>query len=255
MPPTCSPRPASRWSSWPGKYHCLPVAIVLNLPERLCQERNRARADRDFGPHVVRQQRSQLRRSLRGLGREGFRHVFVLESAEEVEAATVERVPLWNDRRHEHGPFDIIGDVHGCCDELEELLEQLGLSSDSARRRSIPVWGEPAYAHPEGRKAVFVGDLVDRGPRVLDTVRLVRNMVVARLGPVRARQPRHEAAARSSAARTCRSRTAWPSRWPRSTPCPTKCGSRSARSWPSSSTAWSATTSSTTASWSSPTPG
>ncbi len=50
------------------KFHCLPVAIVLNLPERLCQERNRLRDERNFGPHVVRQQQSQLRRSLRGLG-------------------------------------------------------------------------------------------------------------------------------------------------------------------------------------------
>src|SRR5439155_5512486 len=107
------------------KYHCLPVAIVLNLPERLCQERNQLREERDFGPHVVRQQHSQLRRSLRGLGREGFRHVFVLTRPEEVEAATVERVPLYNDKRHEHGPFDIIGDVHGCCDELEALFQQL----------------------------------------------------------------------------------------------------------------------------------
>src|SRR5438876_11940018 len=74
------------------KYHCLPVAIVLNLPERLCQERNCFRKERDFGPHVVRQQHSQLRRSIRCLGREGFRHVFVLESSEQVEAATVERV-------------------------------------------------------------------------------------------------------------------------------------------------------------------
>ena len=62
---------------------------------------------------VVRQQQSQLRRSLRGLGKEGFRHIFVLNSAEEVEAAAVERVPLYNDKRHEHGPFDIIGDIHG----------------------------------------------------------------------------------------------------------------------------------------------
>src|SRR3984893_11863002 len=100
------------------QYHCLPVAIVLNLPERLCQDRNRSRMERNFGPHVVRQQNSQLRRSLRGLGREGFRHVFVLESPEEEEAARVERVPLWNDKRQEHGPFEIIGDVHGCRDQL-----------------------------------------------------------------------------------------------------------------------------------------
>src|SRR5437588_6836110 len=99
------------------KYHCLPVAIVLNMPEKVCQERNRLRDERDFGPHVVRQQHSQLRRSLRGLAKEGFRHLFVLESPEEVEAAAVERVPLYNDKRHEHGPFDVIGHVHGCCNE------------------------------------------------------------------------------------------------------------------------------------------
>src|ERR1700726_4839974 len=45
------------------QYHCLPVAIVLNLPEKLCQERNRSREERSFGPHVVRQQVSQLSRS------------------------------------------------------------------------------------------------------------------------------------------------------------------------------------------------
>src|SRR5688572_29901359 len=158
------------------KYHCLPVAIVLNLPERLCQDRNRSRDERSFGPHVVRQQHSQLRRSLRELAREGLRHVFVLESPEEVEAATVERVPLWNDKRQEHGPFDIIGDVHGCCDELESLLQQLGYRAKTVDGDS-PTWGSRAYAHPDCRKAVFVGDLVDRGPRVVDTLRLVRNMI------------------------------------------------------------------------------
>ncbi|MFX4427923.1 metallophosphoesterase, partial [Acinetobacter baumannii] len=40
-----------------------------------------------------------------------------------------------------------------------------------------PLWGDRLYTHPAGRKAVFVGDLVDRGPRSLDSVRLVRNMV------------------------------------------------------------------------------
>lgn len=157
------------------KYHCLPVAVVLNLPEEVCHERNRSRSDRSFGPHVIRNQRSQLRRSLRGLQREGFRHVFVLETPEAVEAAVVERVPLWNDKTSEHGPFDIIGDVHGCCDELEALLQQLGYGATSLEGEAT-VWGNRAYAHPEGRKAVFVGDLVDRGPRILDTVRLVRNM-------------------------------------------------------------------------------
>lgn len=102
------------WVQLARKYHCLPVAIVLNTPEKICQERNRNRADRSFGSHVVRQQRSQLRQYLKRLKREGFRHVFVMDSVEEIDAATVERVPLWNDKRDEHGPFDIIGDIHGC---------------------------------------------------------------------------------------------------------------------------------------------
>ncbi len=160
------------------EFHCLPVAIVFNLPEKVCQERNRERSDRDFGPHVIRGQRSNLRRGLKRLRREGFRHVTVFETPEEVDAAAIERVPLWNDKRDEHGPFDIIGDVHGCCDELEELLAELGYEAKDADDDN-PAWGRRFYAHPDGRKAVFLGDVVDRGPRILDTVRLVRNMIAA----------------------------------------------------------------------------
>jgi protein phosphatase len=161
------------------QYHCLPVAIVLNMPEKVCHERNRLRDERAFGPHVVRQQHTQLRRSLRGLAKEGFRHIFVLESPEEAEAATIERVPLYNDKRHEHGPFDIIGDVHGCCEELQVLLRELGYEITAVVPDGPALASGPVYSHPQGRKAVFVGDLVDRGPRVLDTVRLVRNMVTS----------------------------------------------------------------------------
>jgi polynucleotide kinase-phosphatase len=151
------------------EYHVLPVAIVIDLPERVCHERNRSRPDRDFGPHVIRNQRSQLHRSLRGLGREGFRHVHVLKSQEEVDAAVIERQPLWNNRKRETGPFDIIGDVHGCCDELEQLLQQLGYERND---------GAP-WTHPGGRKAIFVGDLVDRGPRIVDALKTVMAMSAA----------------------------------------------------------------------------
>jgi protein phosphatase len=159
------------------QYHCLPVALVLDLPEKVCQERNRLRPDRAFGPHVIRNQTSQLRRSLRGLRKEGFRHIFIMETPEQVDAANVERVPLWNDRREDHGPFDVIGDLHGCCDELEELLSRLGYT-ETRLEADDPAWGARSFAHPDGRKAIFLGDLVDRGPRILDTVRIVRNMVV-----------------------------------------------------------------------------
>ncbi|MBN1347229.1 MAG: polynucleotide kinase-phosphatase [Phycisphaerae bacterium] len=160
------------------EFHCLPVAIVFNLPEKVCQQRNRERPDRDFGPHVIRQQRSALRRGLRGLKREGFRHIHVFETPEDVDTATLERLPLWPDKRDDHGPFDVIGDVHGCCDEMETLLRLLGYVT-APMPDGDDVWGQTLYAHPEGRKAVFLGDLVDRGPRIVDTLRLVRNMVTA----------------------------------------------------------------------------
>ncbi len=163
------------------QYHCIPVAIVLNLPEKICHDRNQQRPDRQFGEHVVRRHVQSLRKSLRSLEKEGFRHVFVLSTLEEIENVQIERQPLWNNRKQEHGPFDIIGDVHGCCDELEELLRSLGYQILETSANST-FWDFPTYSHPEGRKAVFLGDLVDRGDRILDTVKLVRNMVVAETG-------------------------------------------------------------------------
>jgi protein phosphatase len=151
------------------RYHVLPVAVVFDLPERVCEVRNRERSDRDFGPHVIRQQHSQMRRSLRGLQKEGFRHVHLLRSEDDVAAVAIAREPLWNNRKTEHGPFDIIGDVHGCGDELEALLAVLGYARDDAG----------VFRHPDGRKAILVGDLVDRGPRIPDVLRIAMAMVDA----------------------------------------------------------------------------
>ena len=154
------------------EHDVLPVAIVLDLPERLCHDRNRARTDRNFGPHVIRQQKSQLRQSLRRLKREGFRHVTVLKTPEEIDQAILQRNRLWTDRRDEHGPFDVIGDIHGCLDELVELLTKLGYEL-----RGLP--REPEVHHPDGRQVVFLGDLVDRGPDSPGVLRLVMSMVRA----------------------------------------------------------------------------
>ena len=51
-----------------------------------------------------------------------------------MDAAVIEREPLWNNRKQDHGPFDIIGDVHGCCDELDNLLQQLGYDDGTSGR-------------------------------------------------------------------------------------------------------------------------
>lgn len=80
------------------QHHCLPVAIVFNLPERLCQERNAQRTDRQIPGHAIRQHHRNMRRSIKNLRQEGFRHVFVLNSAEEVDEASIERQPLGADR-------------------------------------------------------------------------------------------------------------------------------------------------------------
>ncbi|HUM12085.1 MAG TPA: polynucleotide kinase-phosphatase [Myxococcaceae bacterium] len=148
------------------EYHMLPVAIVFDLPERVCHERNATRPDRQFGPHVIRTQRQQMHRGMRDLQKEGFRHLYRLSSVEEVDAATVVREPLWNNRKSDTGPFDIIGDVHGCADELQALLDRLGYTGSPRR-------------HADGRKVVFLGDLVDRGPAVPEVLRTAMSMVRA----------------------------------------------------------------------------
>ncbi len=156
------------------EHDVLPVAVVLDVPQGVCVERNAARPDRTFGAAVVKRQHDQLRRSLKHLGKEGFRRVHVLSGVDEIAAAEIVREPLLNDRREEHGPFDAIGDVHGCRSELETLLEKLGyvVARDSEGR---PV----DAAHPEGRHAIFLGDLVDRGPDTPGVLRLVMGMVTA----------------------------------------------------------------------------
>lgn len=143
-------------------------AIVLDVPESVAVARNASRPDRAFGSHVVTRQRKELRRSLRGIRKEGFRRVHVLDGVEAIEAVTVGRERSWNDRRDLTGPFDVIGDVHGCASELRTLLTKLGyqVTADGA-------------AHPDGRTAVFVGDLVDRGPDSPGVLRLVMGMTAA----------------------------------------------------------------------------
>ncbi|MGW0986406.1 polynucleotide kinase-phosphatase [Streptomyces sp. NPDC002486] len=145
------------------QYDVLPIAIVLDVPEEVCAERNAARTDRaDMPRRVIHRHTRELRRSLRHLEREGFRKVHVLRGVEEVEHATVVTEKRFNDLTHLTGPFDIIGDIHGCAAELEALLAKLGYVDG---------------VHPEGRTAVFVGDLVDRGPDSPGVLRRVMAMV------------------------------------------------------------------------------
>lgn len=145
------------------QYDVLPIAIVLDVPEEVCAERNAARVDRaDMPRRVIQRHTRELRRSLRHLEREGFRKVHVLRGVEEAESAEIRTEKRYNDLTHLTGPFDIIGDIHGCASELETLLGKLGYVDG---------------VHAEGRTAVFVGDLVDRGPDTPGVLRRVMSMV------------------------------------------------------------------------------
>nr|WP_168512036.1 polynucleotide kinase-phosphatase [Streptomyces sp. S1D4-11]QIY98820.1 polynucleotide kinase-phosphatase [Streptomyces sp. S1D4-11] len=147
------------------KHDVLPIAIVLDVPEEVCAERNASRTDRaDMPRRVIQRHIRELRRSLRHLEREGFRKVHVLRGVAEIESAEVRTEKRFNDLTHLTGPFDIIGDIHGCASELETLLGKLGYADG---------------AHPQGRTAVFVGDLVDRGPDTPGVLRRVMSMVAA----------------------------------------------------------------------------
>ena len=141
---------------------CRSYAIAFNLTLAQCLEQNRQRTDRQLDERVVRHHHRQLRQALKDLRRDRTINTIALDSPAEAASASVARTPLRSDHRNDAGPFDIIGDVHGCHQELLDLLAKLGYATD-----------QQTPTHPEGRRAIFLGDLVDRGPasdRVLQTV-------------------------------------------------------------------------------------
>lgn len=150
------------------EFYVMPTAIVFDLPESVCQARNAERPDRQFGPHVIKNHIKEMRRGFFRMQKE-FRYLNILRSTAEVDETEVERVPLWTDRRDVTGPFDIVGDVHGCLDELHELIAKLGYTTS----------GEGVITPPEGRTLMFVGDLIDRGPDSAGVLRLAMDMVEA----------------------------------------------------------------------------
>lgn len=154
------------------EYHVFAAAIVLNEDPDVCIARNAARPERrHVGKHVVINHTRQLRRSIGKLKEEGFRYMEVLRGTAEIESATITRTRLFNNLKHETGPFDMIGDVHGCAEELRELLLELGYTLTPAP--DAGTWG---VSHPDNRRVIFLGDLVDRGPDSPAVLRLVMKM-------------------------------------------------------------------------------
>ena len=144
----------------------LTTVVVFDIPLAECLARNAARTDRITPDHAIKRQHRAMRRSIKGLRKERVSRVFTLRSVDDVDAVVVARTRLWNDRRDDSGPFDIIGDVHGCHGELISLLDRLGYDTTS----------DPIH-HPDGRRVIFLGDLVDRGPGVAEVLDVAMSMV------------------------------------------------------------------------------
>ena len=144
------------------EHDCPTAVIIMNTPLNACIHRSKSRTNRGVDERVIRNQHRLLRQSTHQLRKEGFRRSYVIDSPEETDTTVIIRTKPTLDQTGDSGPFDIIGDVHGCHLELTALLQKLGYED----RSGVPT-------HPDGRKAVFLGDLVDRGPAsdlVLETV-------------------------------------------------------------------------------------
>lgn len=181
------------------KHHVPVVAIVFDLPNEarangltksppLLSEYDGFTTATSQMLEPLEEQIASLQEALPRLGQEGFHRVYFVSNSHELNNAQVHFQRLPCNRSELDGPFDLIGDVHGCCDELEELLNKMGYRAGGT---SVNVPGVlQHYYHPEGRKAVFLGDIVDRGPRILDAVKLVQGMVES--GAALAVQGNHE---------------------------------------------------------------
>ena len=102
------------------------------------------RPDRDFGPHVVRQQtRAAAQVARRACSARGFAACTCCAPPEEVDAAEIQRTPLWTDRRTEHGPFDVIGDIHGCSRRARRAARPSSAMRSPATGSTVTAAGGP----------------------------------------------------------------------------------------------------------------
>ena len=153
--------------------YALAVAMVLDNPIKILLERHENRTDRNFPKSVIDKQYNDYKQSLKSLKFEGFSYVYRINPREEY---TILRQKLWNDKKEEKGAFDIIGDIHGCFDELVGLLEKLDYKVEKTENAD---YKQNTYkvSHIENRRVIFLGDLTDRGNKSPEVLRLVMDMV------------------------------------------------------------------------------
>lgn len=156
------------------KYHARLVAIVFDLPFELCLENLKRGRTEALDEETLQRQYKSLQSQKRGLNHEGFHEIYTLSSLQDIKQTYLRTLKPPFDQRESKGPFDIIGDIHGCADELIELLQKLGYAVHASKG------GTPQISHPQGRQLIFVGDLVDRGPAVVKVLQIVMQAVKSR---------------------------------------------------------------------------
>ena len=165
------------WLKLAREYHFMVAAMVFDLPENICIERNENREEREIPVRAIKNQVSLVRKSRKWLRKDGFKSVYEFSSQQQIDDFEgVVREPLYNNKKQEKGAFDIIGDVHGCYVELEELLLKLNYTIKKGADLSDGNYGY-TVTHAQERRVIFVGDLVDRGPKSPEVLRLVMGMV------------------------------------------------------------------------------
>jgi len=145
-----------------GQRFHVPVILLLFRANRATCLAHDALRPRQVGAPIIDRQLPLVEETLHRMTGEGFDRVYVLDPSD-LARLRFGYEPLPTDRSLLNGPFDIIGDIHGCADELRGLLTRLGYAPDAAG-----VW-----RHPAQRLFVSLGDLTDRGPDSIGVLRIL----------------------------------------------------------------------------------
>ncbi|MEW4368302.1 polynucleotide kinase-phosphatase [Paenibacillus kandeliae] len=160
------PEDRAVYSQIARRNHVPIIVIALDVPEKVLLERDRMRLH-SRGRQRIKQHVGVFRQNIYKLKSEGFDDVHILKPRD-LEHVQLERIA--NPLLHPLGQgVDVIGDIHGCYEEMMQLIHKLGYVADE----------QGIYRHSDGRMLVSVGDVMSRGPRSLETMQFWHRQLTA----------------------------------------------------------------------------